>query len=65
MSQTLDTSEGESIIVNNMTSMFHWFTQHPLSAAAVLFGGATLAVALFTYVHDYKMLIREGMEAGR
>jgi hypothetical protein len=41
----------------NYTGMvFHWFAQHPLSAAAVFFGGAVVAVALYTYVYDYKML---------
>lgn len=45
--------------------MFHWFTQHPLSSAAVFFGGTILAVALYTYVHDYKILMNEGMGEGR
>ena len=37
-------------------TMFHWFTQNPLTAAAVFFGGAIVAVTLCTYVYDYKML---------
>jgi hypothetical protein len=39
--------------------IFHWLAQNPLSAAAVFFGGAIVAVVLYTYVHDYKMLTQE------
>ncbi len=39
-----------------MATMVHWFTHNPLSATAVFFGAAVVAVALYTYVHDYLML---------
>lgn len=34
----------------------HWFVQNPFTGASVLFGGAVVAVALYTYVYDYRML---------
>jgi len=46
----------EGNIVNSIQTMFHWVTQYPFTAAAVFFGGTTLAVTLYTYVYDYKML---------
>jgi hypothetical protein len=46
----------ERQIVNNIQNIFQWFTQNPLAAAVVFFGGAMVAVVLYTYVYDYKRL---------
>ena len=51
--------------MNNLAITLHWFSLHPLSAAALVFGGASLAVVLYTYVHDYRMLANEGTEEWR
>lgn len=40
--------------------MFPWFTHNPMSAAAILFGGAMVAVLLYTYVYDHRMLTDRG-----
>jgi len=45
-----------------MQTMIYWFTHNPLSATAVFFGGAVVAVTLYTYVYDYRALERQ---AGR
>jgi hypothetical protein len=42
--------------MNDAQIMLHWFMAHPLSSAAVVFGGAMVAVTLYTYLHDYKLL---------
>lgn len=41
--------------MNSLATLFPWFSHHPLFSAAFFFGGATFAVALYTYVRDYKM----------
>ena len=46
----------ERTIVNYTETMFHWFAQNPFTATAVFFGGAIVAVMLYTYVFDYRML---------
>lgn len=51
--------------MNLLANVFVWLTQHPLSATAFFFGGSTLAVLLYTYVHDYNMLIGPGTEERR
>lgn len=50
----------ERAIVNDTQMIFPWFTHDPLSAAAILFGGVMVAVLLYTYVYDYKMLTHRG-----
>ena len=40
-------------------TMAYWFTHHPLSATAVLFGVAVVAVTLYTYVQDYRLLANQ------
>ena len=45
--------------MNYAQTMFHWFTQHPYTAASVIFGGSVVAVALYTYVYDYRMLTKQ------
>jgi hypothetical protein len=42
--------------MNSIQTLYHWIAQYPLTVAAVFFGGLTLAVTLYTYVYDYKML---------
>ena len=42
--------------MNHLQSLFHWFTQNPLSAVAVFFGVAIVAVTLYTLVYDYRLL---------
>jgi hypothetical protein len=39
-----------------LQTVAHWVTHNPLSAAAVFFGMAVVAVTLYTYVYDYRML---------
>jgi len=43
-------------IVNSIQTIYHWVAQYPLTATAVFVGGAIVAVTLYTYVYDYKML---------
>ena len=43
-------------IVNSIQTFYHWAAQYPLTATAVFVGGLILAVTLYTYVYDYKML---------
>ena len=42
--------------MNSVYTIAHWFIHDPLTGAAWFFGGGTLAVILYTYVHDYNML---------
>jgi hypothetical protein len=46
----------ERAIVNYAQMLFHWFTQNPFTGASVIYGGAVVAVVLYTYVYDYKTL---------
>ena len=46
--------------MNDAQVMFQWFISHPLSSAAVVFGGAMIAVTLYTYLHDYKLFADGG-----
>ena len=45
--------------MSHIPALFHWFTQNPLSAAAVFFGVAIVAVTLYTLVYDYRLLTNE------
>ena len=45
--------------MNHIQTVFHWFTQNPLSAAAIFFGGAIVAVTLYTLVYDYRVLMNQ------
>jgi len=45
--------------VQNLQQLLYWLADHRLAAAAVLFGGAAVAVILYTYVVDYRMQIQE------
>ncbi|CAI4033295.1 hypothetical protein DNFV4_03731 [Nitrospira tepida] len=46
--------------MNDVPIMLQWFMTHPLSGAAVVFGGAMVAVTVYTYLHDYKMFADGG-----
>ena len=39
--------------------MIHWFAQNPLSAASVFFGATMVAVTLYTYLYDYRVLTEQ------
>lgn len=60
MSSCVGCVAAERAIVHYTQMVFHWLVQNPLSAAAVFFGGAMIAVMLYTYVHDYRMLTNRG-----
>jgi hypothetical protein len=40
--------------MNSLQTLFQWIAQNPFMSASVLFGGAIVAVTLYTYVHDYR-----------
>lgn len=42
--------------MNSLLTVYHWVTQYPFTATVVFVGGAMVAVMLYTYVYDYKML---------
>ncbi len=42
-----------------LQTMVYWFTHNPLSATAVLFCGAVVAVTLYTLVYDYRELTNQ------
>jgi len=44
--------------VSSLQTIVHWITQNPLATSAFFFGGAILAVTLYTYFYDYKMLTK-------
>lgn len=43
--------------MNSLQTLFQWIAQSPFTSASVLVGGSILVVTLYTYVHDYRMLI--------
>jgi hypothetical protein len=45
--------------MSHIQTLFYWFTQNPLSAAAVFFGVAIVAVTLYTLVYDYRLLMNQ------
>lgn len=45
--------------MSHIQTLFHWFTQNPLSAAAAFFGVAIVAVTLYTLVYDYRLLMNQ------
>jgi hypothetical protein len=42
--------------MNSIQTIFQWFTHNQLAGSAIFFGGAMLAVILYTYLYDYKRL---------
>jgi hypothetical protein len=42
--------------VSDLPGLLQWVTQNPLMAAAVLFGGAMVLMALYSYVQDFHRL---------
>ncbi|HSE59180.1 MAG TPA: hypothetical protein VLA99_10810 [Nitrospiraceae bacterium] len=48
--------------MNDIPVILQWFMAHPLPGAAVVFGGAMVAVTLYTYLHDYKRFADGGQD---
>lgn len=42
-----------------MQQVLYWLVDNRLAAAAFFFGGATVAVMLYTYVVDYRVLTQQ------
>ncbi|HET7058935.1 MAG TPA: hypothetical protein VFI05_09385 [Nitrospiraceae bacterium] len=42
-----------------MQQFLHWLVENRLAAAALLFGGAAVAVMVYTYVVDYRVLTED------
>jgi len=42
-----------------MQQVLSWLAENRLAAAAFLFGGAAVAVMLYTYFVDYRLLTRQ------
>ncbi len=42
-----------------MQTIVYWFTHNPLSAATIFFGVVIVAVTLYTYAQDYRMLTNQ------
>lgn len=40
--------------------VFDWLKINPSVAASVMFGGAIVAVVIYTYVHDYRLVAKRG-----
>jgi hypothetical protein len=45
--------------VDNLQNLVYWLAQNRLAAAAFLFGGAAVAVMVYTYFVDYRMLTQQ------
>jgi hypothetical protein len=43
-------------IVHNIQALAYWLAANRLAAAACVFGGAAVAVMVYTYVVDYRAL---------
>jgi len=54
-----EAGSNERKVMSHLQTLLHWFTQNPLSAATIFFGGAIVAVTLYTLVHDYHVLINQ------
>ncbi len=37
-----------------------WLHHNPSTAASLIFGGGIVAVVLYTYIYDYRMLAKRG-----
>jgi hypothetical protein len=42
-----------------MQQVLYWLAENRLAAAAFLFGGAAVAVMVYTYVVDYRVLTED------
>jgi hypothetical protein len=42
--------------MGSMQTLFHWVAQNQFTAVSVFFGGSLLAVTLYRYVTDYRMM---------
>jgi len=52
-------SSRKGSFMSYMQTIVYWFTHNPLSATAVFFGGAVVAVTLYTLVYDYRALTNQ------
>ena len=41
--------------MHNIQNLLYWLAQNRLGAAAFVFGGAAIAVMVYTYIVDYRM----------
>jgi hypothetical protein len=46
----------EKDIVQDVYNVVSWLADNRLTAAALLFGGAAVAVMIYTYLVDYRLL---------
>jgi hypothetical protein len=44
-----------------MQQVLNWLAENRLAAAAFLFGGAAVAVMIYTYFVDYRLLARQDL----
>lgn len=45
--------------MRNIHNLISWLAENRLAAAAFLFGGAAVAVMLYTYFVDYRLLTEQ------
>jgi hypothetical protein len=45
--------------VQNLQQVLHWLAENRLAAAGFLFGGAAVAVMVYTYFVDYRLLTQQ------
>jgi hypothetical protein len=45
--------------VQNIQNLVYWLVDNRLAAAAFFFGGAAVAVMIYTYLVDYRMLAQQ------
>ncbi len=55
----------ERIFVNDPHMLYQWLIQHPFAILGCAFGGAVIAVTVYSYFHDYRLLRGEGVPAKR
>lgn len=48
------------MIVSYTQTLFYWIVENHLLAATIIFGGGMIAVMLYTYVYDYRILAKRG-----
>ncbi len=41
-------------------TVFDWLKLNPSIAASIIFGGGIVAVVLYTYLYDYRLLVKQG-----
>ena len=46
--------------MNYAQTVFDWLKVNPSIAAAIIFGGGILTVVLYTYIYDYRLVVKRG-----